>query len=146
MKITFKNFQDPRERKQQNFDRELIHVVKCGQKINVYDAIQAASEDTDIYETLEKYGCIDSMQKYNGEEIKQDYDDYVSLQDLQERQIHANNMWAKLPAGVREKFHNNIYEFLNNAPEWLQKEEEKIKATLTKPAETKPVETKQEAK
>ena len=156
MKITWKNFQDPRERKQQAFDREVIHIIKCGQKINVYDSIQAASEDTDIYETLEKYGSIESMQKYNGEEIKQDFDDYMSLQDLQERTNKANNMWEKLPAGVREKFHNNIFEFLQKAPKWLDEEANKIKnaiktpttpqPTEPQPTEPQPADTKKEEK
>ncbi len=141
MKITWKNFQDPRERKQQAFDREVIHVIKCGQKVNVYDSIQAASEDTDIYETLEKYGSIENMQKYNGEEIKQDFDEYISLQDLQERTNKAQNMWAKLPAGVREKFHNDIYEFLQKAPKWLEEEAKKIKDAIKTPNETQPTET-----
>lgn len=141
MKITWKNFQDPRERKQQAFDREVIHVIKCGQKVNVYDSIQAASEDTDIYETLEKYGSIENMQKYNGAEIKQEFDDYMSLQDLQERTNKANNMWEKLPAGVREKFHNNLFEFLQKAPEWLDKEAKKIKDTLKTPTTLQPTET-----
>ena len=140
MKITWKNFQDPRERKQQAFDREVIHIIKCGQKINVYDSIQAASEDTDIYETLEKYGSIESMQKYNGEEIKQDFDDYMSLQDLQERTNKANNMWEKLPAGVREKFHNNIFEFLQKAPKWLDEEANKIKNAIKTPTTPQPTE------
>ena len=156
MKITWKNFQDPRERKQQAFDREVIHIIKCGQKINVYDSIQAASEDTDIYETLEKYGSIESMQKYNGEEIKQDFDDYMSLQDLQERTNKPNNMWEKLPAGVREKFHNNIFEFLQKAPKWLDEEANKIKnaiktpttpqPTEPQPTEPQPADTKKEEK
>lgn len=118
--VTYKLPNGTRERMSKAFDREKIHIIKCGQKINVYDAIQEANQDTDIYKTLEKYGSIDSMYDYNREKIQMEFDDYISLMDLQDKKIAADNMWLGLPAGVREKFQNNKEKFLQEGQKWLQ--------------------------
>lgn len=127
----YKNHYEPRVRHQQKFDKKKIHIIKCGKKINVYDAIQEANQDTDIYKTLEKYGTIDNMYRHNKEAILEDFEDYMNLHDLHQLQEKAKNMWENLPAGVREQFQNDRLKFLENGEKWLKngiaKEKEKNK-------------------
>lgn len=120
-----------RIRKQQTFDPKKIFVEKCGQKINVYDSIQEASVDTDLYKTLEKYGSIEPLMNPNLQQIEQDFEEYETLMTLHEKIEKAENMWLKLDAGVKEKFHNNKNEFVEKGKQWLQEmlaKEQKIEA------------------
>lgn len=136
----------PRIRKQQSFDPEKIFVVKCGQKINMYDSIQEASEDTDIYKTLEKYGSIEPLMRPDLKAIEEDFDDYETLITLHDKMEKAQNMWNKLDAGVRAHFHNNREEFVEKGQEWVQN---LIKQSGEKPIEKpiqKTVEKKEENK
>lgn len=138
-----------RVRKQQTYDREKIYVIKCGQKINVYDSIQEASVDTDIYKTLEKYGSIEPLMNPNLQEIREDFENYFTLMDLHEQIEKANNMWNKLDAGVREYFHNDKNEFVKNGQKWVEELIEKNKPpqveeiTQTVPVSENPI-TKKE--
>lgn len=95
----------------------------------MYDSIQEASVDTDIYKTLEKYGSIEPLMNPNLQEIQQDFKDYVTLMDLHEQIEQADYMWNKLDAGVREAFHNDKNEFVKNGKEWVEKLIEKNKPT-----------------
>lgn len=127
-KITYRVANDgQRHRFAQNFDKEKIFITKAGKTFNVYDSIQAANVDTDIYKTLEKYGSIEPMYRKNVEEIAQEFTEFLSLRDVQEKNIKAQNMWNNLSAGVREEFKNNIYEFMQNGEKWI-KEQQKIAA------------------
>lgn len=74
-----------RIRIRQKFDPEKIFVIKAGQKINVYDAIQEASVDTDIYKTLEKYGSLEPLNRPNLQEIQEEFTEYESLMTLQDK-------------------------------------------------------------
>lgn len=122
MKSKFKNHYAPRVRHQQKYDRKKIFITQAGNTYNVYDRIQENAEDTDIYKTLEKYGTIESMKKYDHAAVQTEFTEYMSLMDLKEKQIKANNMWNALPAGVREIFKNDKYNFLQNGQEWLSKQ------------------------
>lgn len=137
--INFEKF-NWRERKQQNFDKEKICIEKYGKKINVYDMIQEAREDTEIYPTLEKYGCIDKMM-LNREDVYTDYTELQKMRDLRgikEYQIKANNMFYNLPLEVRKEFNNDINKFTKEADEYIKK----LKAEDAKKlAETKQQET-----
>lgn len=119
-----KSAQPVRERKCQEFDREKIFIKKAGKEINVYDMIQANSVDTDIYKTLEKYGSIESMYKYD-KAVFGEFDKLYSLTDILEIKKQADNLWLQLPAGVREQFHNNVDELLKNGQKWLETEKAK---------------------
>lgn len=122
MKTKFKNHYAPRVRHQQKYDRKKIFITQAGNTFNVYDRIQENAVDTDIYKTLEKYGTIENMKKYDHEAVQTEFDEYMSLMDLKEKQKKANNMWNALPAGVREVFKNDKYNFLQNGQEWLNKQ------------------------
>lgn len=127
---------------QQTFDVKNTFIMKCGQKINQYDAIQEASEDTDIYKTLEKYGSIAKLET-DHEGVFAEFKETMNLRNLHEQQIAAKNMWDKLPFDIREKFHNDRTEFLEKGENWLKKEIEKRKPQAT---ETEKVETQTENK
>lgn len=136
----------PRIRKQQSFDPEKIFVVKCGQKINMYDSIQEASEDTDIYKTLEKYGSIEPLMRPNLKAIEEDFEDYETLITLHDKMEKAQEMWNKLDAGVKAQFHNNREEFVEKGQEWVQSLiKQSTKKTMEKPVE-KHVEKQEENK
>lgn len=120
--IKFEKF-NWRERKQQNFDKEKIFIEKCGKKINVYDMIQEAREDTEIYPTLEKYGCIDKMM-LNHEDVYTDYTELQKMRDLRgikDYQIQANNMFYNLPPEVRKEFDNDINKFTKGADKYIER-------------------------
>ena len=109
-----------RIRIRQKFDPEKIFVIKAGQKINVYDAIQEASIDTDIYKTLEKYGSLDPLNKPNLQELQEEFTEFETLMSLQDKLKKADEMWNKLDAGVREQFQNDKMKFINNGKKWVE--------------------------
>lgn len=131
-----------RQRQQQHFDKETIVVEKCGKKINIYDMIQEAREDTEIYPTLEKYGCIDKMM-LNREDV---YADFTKLQEMRDLRgikdfdIQAKNMFYNLPLEVRKEFDNDINKFTRNADTYIAKlkaEDAKVAEKTNIKAETK---------
>lgn len=112
-----------RERASQKFDKNKIFFEKCGKKINVYDFIQEGREDTEIYPTLEKYGCIDKMM-INKEDVFADYTELQKMQDLRgikDFEIKAKQMFYNLPLDVRKEFDNDINKFTKGADEFVAK-------------------------
>ncbi|UPW41192.1 internal scaffolding protein [Sigmofec virus UA08Rod_5228] len=112
-----------RERKQQSFDKENIVFEKMGKKINIYDFIQEGREDTEIYPTLEKYGCIDKMM-LNREDVYADYTELQKMRDyrgVKDFEIQAKNMFYNLPLEVRKEFDNDINKFTRGADEYIGK-------------------------
>lgn len=128
--MIFKKF-EWRERKQQYFDKEKITLKKAGKEFNVYDFIQEGRTDTEIYPTLEKYGCIDRMML----DSKGTYDDftkYGTLRDIKDQQKLAEQMFYNLPLETREHFNNNISTFMKEGENYLkQKISEESKKTET---------------
>lgn len=125
-KIPFK-IRGQRERVQQSFDLEKITFLRAGKPVNLYNYIQEQTEDTDIYKTLEKYGCLDTLELSN-EMIFGDFEKAMDLRDIYEQDIAFKNLWNSLPLKVREQFHNNRLEFMKNGEEWLKNEIQKEKA------------------
>lgn len=122
-----------RERAQQNFDPEKITFKKNGKEINVYDFIQEGREDTEIYPTLEKYGCIDKMM-LNREDVYADYTELQKMRDLRgvkDFENQAKTMFYNLPTEVRKEFDNDINKFTKNADKYI----DKLKAEDAKKAE-----------
>lgn len=131
--INFEN-RNFRERSQQKFDRKKIFFERNGKKINVYDFIQEGREDTEIYPTLEKYGCIDKMM-LNKEDVYADYTQLQEMQDLRgikDFENKAKQMFYNLPLEVRKEFDNDINKFTKGADEFVAKlkkeDEEKAKS------------------
>lgn len=131
-----------RERASQHFDKEKIVFEKKGKKINIYDFIQEGREDTEIYPTLEKYGCIDKM-ILNREDVYADYTELQKMQDLRgvkDFEIQAKTMFYNLPLEVRKEFDNDINKFTRGADNYIAKlreEDAKKAAELKKQQEIK---------
>lgn len=123
-----------RERKAQTFDIDR-KITKAGKTYCVYDAIQEARADTEIYPTLEKYGSIERLGVDN-QKVYANITAFGDLRSMHDQQIAAAKMWEELPWDVRKQFNNNIHTFLKDGKKWI---EEKIKAET--PVEVKPIET-----
>lgn len=135
-----------RTKTSQTFDVENTFIVQAGKKINVYDMIQENSEDTDIYKTLEKYSSLEKIEM-DHEGAFAEIEEIQDLRDFQQKQERANNLWLNLPLEIREKFHNNPYEFQEKGKAWLEEiHAEKAKIEKEKEIEEnklKPVEIKE---
>ena len=125
----------------QVFDLE-ESVEKAGQKYVYYDRIQEARQDTEIYPTLEKYGCLDPI-IVNKEQLYLDLRGWkTDARSLKEMTMKADEMWNQLPHDIKAKFENNRDIFMRDGEKWLKEEIEK-----SKPAETPaPAETTTEPK
>lgn len=113
-------FMKRRKRAAQSFDKENITLTKAGKTFNVYDKIQEGREDTEIYPTLEKYGCIDRMM-LDHQGIYDDFTKYGELRDIKEQQKLANQMFYDLPLEVRQKFNNDISVFMKDGQKFVKK-------------------------
>lgn len=114
------NFMKRRKRATQSFDKEKITLTKAGKTFNVYDKIQEGREDTEIYPTLEKYGCIDRMM-LDHQGIYDDFTKYGELRNIKEQQKLANQMFYDLPLDVRQKFNNDISVFMKDGEKFVKK-------------------------
>lgn len=122
-----------RERKSQTFDKSKILLKKAGKTYNVYDKIQESREDTEIYPTLEKYGCIDRM-ILDTKGVYADFTNFKGLREIKEQQAEADRMFNNLPLETRKIFNNDKNVFMRDGEKWLK---EKIKTEeTTKKAET----------
>ena len=113
-------YQEWRERKQQEFDKDNITLTKAGKTFNVYDAIQEAREDTEIYPTLEKYGCIEKVPMY-ADKVYNQLQQFNDLRDLKEQQSMAEQMLYDLPLEVRQEFNNDMNQFAKNGEKYIKK-------------------------
>lgn len=114
-----------REIHAQSFDVTKNFYVKAGQKINIYDEIQEAAEDADIYKTLEKYGTLKPLET-DREGIYAEFKKNMDLRDLNEQAKAQEEQWRNLPLKVREIFKNDKLNFLQNAENWLADVKEKM--------------------
>lgn len=127
----------------QTFDPEKNVIEKKGQKINLYDFIQENREDTEIYPTLEKYGCLDKI-IVDKPRIFADFQELMGLRDMHDQERKAQTLWENLPIEVRKEFANDRLNFLQNGEKWLK---DQIKAEKEKTQQvTKPTEVKNEQK
>lgn len=100
---------------------------KAGEKFVYYDRIQKARQDTEIYPTLEKYGCLDPIM-VNKEQMYLDLRGWkTDARSLTEMTIKADEMWNKLPHDIKAKFENNRDIFMRDGEKWLKSEIEKNK-------------------
>ena len=119
-KIPFK-IRGQRERIQQSFDLKKISFLRNGKPVNLYNYIQEQTIDTDIYKVLEKYGCLDTLEK-DTEMIFGEFNECLNLRDIYEQDQAFKNLWNSLPIQVREVFHNDRLEFMKNGENWLKNE------------------------
>lgn len=121
---------------QQNFDKEKIMLTKAGKTYNVYDAIQAANVDTDIYEVLKKYHCstdqaVEFMKEKGG--MQGIYGEFAelqtkcqSMQDVLSLKQKADELFYNLPVEVRSKYGHNLEEFFKDLEKNSKKQTEPV--------------------
>ena len=103
----------------QSFDKNL-KIKKAGIEYNLYDSIQANREDTDIYETLKKYGSIEPLQRTN-QAMYGDFTTFKGLRNLQDQRIELEQLFENLPIETRREFDHNINNFIQNGEEYFTK-------------------------
>lgn len=116
--VTFKPI-IKRTRMAQSFDKNSITLTKAGKTYNVYDKIQENREDTEIYPTLEKYGCIDRMM-LDAQGVYADFQEFKGLREMKEQQIKADEMFYNLPLDIRIKFQNDKNLFMRYGEKWIE--------------------------
>lgn len=116
--VTFKPI-IKRTRMAQSFNKNSITLTKAGKTYNVYDKIQENREDTEIYPTLEKYGCIDRMM-LDKKGVYADFQDFKGLREIKEQQIKADEMFYSLPLDVRIQFQNDKNLFMRDGEKWIK--------------------------
>lgn len=130
------NYNDIKRRyKPKEYDRKNIFWIKAGKKENIYDHIQASRGDTEIYPTLEKYGCIDRM-KLDGEAVYAEYTEMMNMRDIFELQKKGEEIWQGLPLETRKDFGNNKEEFIKHGEEYLLKKIKKEQPKEEQPKES----------
>ena len=116
--------------KGQTFGRPKIK--RFGEERDIYDMIQEARADTEIYPTLEKYGCLDRITRDTAA-IYGDFTEIKELRNVIEQSNKAEELWKSLPLDMREHFQNNKELFMEGAEEYLtnkiKEQEEKNKTT-----------------
>lgn len=121
-------------RTQQKFNQD-ITFIKYGKEIKIYDFIQENANDVNIYKNLEKYGSIENaitiMSKVRPQIIA-DFEKAEDLRSLEDKRILLEKAFYTLPTEIRNKFDNNLSNFIDNGYQFLK--------DITKPTE-KPIET-----
>ena len=75
----------------------------------------------------------------NKEGVYGEFTEIMDLRNLHEQQKRAKELWENLPLEVRNEFHNDHLEFMQNGQKWL---EDKIKAATKQPEKTEKKEIK----
>lgn len=121
------NYMNKRKRMTQSFNKDEIHFIRAGQKINVYELIQNSGEDTDLYAIMDKYG-VNSQEAIARAQMNtgQLYQDMLAtnaptdLRDALQKIDRAETAWRQLPLSVRSEFNNSKAEFMNRGEKWLK--------------------------
>lgn len=115
--------------------------VKYGKTEKVQDYIEANKTDTEIYECLEKYGCLKPLEMdYEG--MYNDFSEMADLRGSLDKMHKANEMWKQVPAEIKKEFNNDMHEFTDKGMEWLSKKLQQ--ETQPAPAPEAPAEPKGE--
>ncbi|MDR1452412.1 MAG: hypothetical protein LBJ25_00345 [Candidatus Margulisbacteria bacterium] len=118
-------------------------IKMAGQEIDVREWIQANNVDTDIYETLEKYGVIKTPklgQEQYGEIATHDLRSAINLANS------TKDLWENLPLDVRQEFNHNIDEFIEKGNKWAQNKMTQMKRETEQPKPEKPEKKVEEKK
>lgn len=119
-----------RVRASQKFNRDAIHIVQKGQKLYLTELMEANREDTEVYPTLEKYGCIEKCCKQSplefGEQLNPD------LMTAVEIMRKGEEIWSSLNIKTREFYQNNKEKFIQNAHKDFLAEQEKMQKEAQK--------------
>lgn len=135
MSVKYKGFVIP-ESKGSKFGKPKF--TKFGKEIDIQDYIESGRDDTEIYPTLEKYGCLKPLER-TPSEIFADCTEYNDLRTTIEKGRKLKEIWANLPTKTKNIFNNDPNEFIDRGMDWakneMQKEAEAKKAleTTTQP-------------
>lgn len=113
---------------------------KYGKELDIQEYIEAGREDTEIYPTLEKYGCLARMERTAGE-IYGDFTEYNDLRGNLEKAKKIKDMWNQMDTKVKNEFNNDMNEFVDRGMEWAKKkvqEEIANQETIVKPTIEQP--------
>lgn len=128
--------------KGQTFGRPKL--TKAGKEFDVHNWIQEGRDDTEIYPTLEKYGCLERME-LDHEALFGDMTEMSDLRGTIERAKKAEELWNGLPIEVRTEFNNDKSLFAEQGLEWLKKKIDEKKKTTTEQGTVKEKETNTDA-
>lgn len=130
------NSQKYRRKTTQSFDPTKIMVTQKGVTFNVYDKIQEFEPSTNFYKVLETYNCTkdEAVERMKGRftELKEVVDLGKSYAEHLMEINKAKAEFDALPVQVKQKFDNNIINFIENGEKWLNSEFQKI-SEINKP-------------
>lgn len=111
-------------------------IIRAGQELDIRSWIDSAREDTELYKTLEKYGCIDRM-IVNTESVYGDMTKIMDLRDSLEQIKKADELWESLPLDFRKEYLNDKTIFMREGLERMKAKIEKEKPQpVEQPKET----------
>lgn len=130
----FDNTNPRKNRKITHFADE-ITITIGGKKQNIRKMIAKASEDTGIYEQIEKYG-IDVNTPISVEETVMDFTEMAGdLRTVMEKGMLAKEMFKRLPLSVRKEFNNDEELFMREGVNWMNNQNKIIQEKLAKQKE-----------
>lgn len=109
---------------QQTFEKATI--LRGGKEIDLYNHIQEASEDTDLYKIQEKYHGLENA-PLDLNEMQGEFTTAISYTDIYKQQQEVEKMWYNLPLKVRKEFNNDPREFVENGDKWIKEQIELAK-------------------
>lgn len=102
--------------------------VKFGKTINVQEYIEEARVDTEIYPTLEKYGCLKPLER-TPSEIYGDFTEYNDLRNNLEKAKKIKEMWNNIDTKIKNEFNNDMNEFIDRGMQWAKNKIEQEQQT-----------------
>lgn len=127
----------------QKWDPKAFFIMK-GKKIIIRDYVQENAEGTDFYKNLEKFGNLETTIEFmskNRAELIGDFNEAISLKDLEERRLKLLEIFERLPVEIRGQFNNSFQEFMNNGAEFFDEQAKILNQEIKN--ETKPGTTEQ---
>lgn len=121
-----------KRRKKQKFNKD-ISFIKYGKPIKIYDFIQESANEANIYKNLEKYGSIENALAVMNRirpQIVADFEETMDLRSIEEKRIAITDIWNQLPVEEKNKFENNLSNFIDNGYKHYTEEIKKINAKV----------------
>lgn len=128
MAVSIRSAYSKRVRIQQDLSRQTedLYELKDGEPVkvgetNIYEQIQAYKDECDIYNIIKRFeaGDLSAIPDINSRpQIEGDVSDVpLDMVGSYANMESAINNFNKLPAPIRELYHNNVSEFMKASPE-----------------------------
>lgn len=138
------NSEKYRRKTTQTFDPEKIMVTQKGVTFNVYDRIQEFEPSTNFYKVLETYNCTkdEAVERMKGRftELKEVVDMGKSYAEHLMEINKAKAEFEALPVNVKQKFGNNIINFIENGEAWINSQITEIQRQANAPMQAPTIE------